>query len=173
MTLTFKDPNGVEWRVQLLAETKMGLLETQERTREATTADLLSALGQLSTGRDGPTREELSVLYHQSGRVSVSPHTSGFCPEVGFRALYAAGSASRQPEVDRLTAGIEGLTARLATVESERAAEVDRLTAENARLERAALGSEFNRDTERLRIDELSKELNEALQELRKRDDRG
>ena len=155
MTFTFKDSDGVECR---LLVSFYNSAESRIRERPVTLDDLIRALG-LATGSDGPTDESLHRIYLDANGDRYA----------GFRALFAAGFASRQ-------------------------AEIDRLTAENARLERAALGSEFNRDTERLRIDELSKkllaaeleleasklrvaqlegELNEALQELRKRDDRG
>jgi hypothetical protein len=144
MTLTFKDSDGVECRV---------LFEPVGGDAYYPTTDDLTRAGfvRLATGSDGPTVEQLSALYHQSGRVVVSPNTSGFSPEQGFCALFAAGATSREAAI--LTALSEAfgerkqpftslaevresvrgfmIALRKATDESEAAkAEVDRLTAD-------------------------------------------
>lgn len=110
MTITFKDPNGVPCRL---------LVEPEEGDAYwATTADLLAALGQLSTGSDGPTDEELRPLVWADEWETLDSLPANALERVRFleqwrfrfaRHFIGVGAASRQAEVDRLTAENERL----------------------------------------------------------------
>jgi hypothetical protein len=107
VTLTFKDPNGVECTALVAWRIHGDSAAWPANSREATIADLLAVLGQLSTGSDGPTKRELWQLYQNAYLRAMQAPDDPFvsdCQADACAVVYAAGSASRQAEVDRLTA---------------------------------------------------------------------